>query len=48
MKGFSFLVFIALLPAFANAQAKPSYTQYVLNNYIITPGVTGIENYSAI
>jgi type IX secretion system PorP/SprF family membrane protein len=26
-------------------QAKPSYTQYVLNNYILNPGVTGIENY---
>lgn len=26
-------------------QAKPSYTQYVLNNYILNPAVTGIENY---
>ncbi|MDB5202781.1 MAG: rane protein [Ferruginibacter sp.] len=30
------------------AQAKPSYTQYVLNNYILNPGVTGIENYTDI
>jgi type IX secretion system PorP/SprF family membrane protein len=27
------------------AQAKPSYTQYVLNNYILNPAVAGIENY---
>jgi type IX secretion system PorP/SprF family membrane protein len=27
------------------SQAKPSYTQYVLNNYILNPAVTGIENY---
>ncbi|MBS1757366.1 MAG: type IX secretion system membrane protein PorP/SprF [Bacteroidetes bacterium] len=26
-------------------QAKPSSTQYVLNNYILNPAVTGIENY---
>lgn len=30
------------------AQAKPSYTQYVLNNYILNPAVTGIENYTDI
>jgi type IX secretion system PorP/SprF family membrane protein len=29
----------------AGAQAKPFYTQYVLNNYILNPAVTGIENY---
>lgn len=27
------------------AQQKPQYTQYILNNYIINPAVTGIENY---
>lgn len=30
------------------AQAKPFYTQYVLNNYILNPAVTGIENYTEI
>lgn len=48
MKGFSFLILIALVPALALAQAKPSYTQYVLNNYILNPAVTGIENYTDI
>jgi type IX secretion system PorP/SprF family membrane protein len=27
------------------AQQKPHYTQYVLNQYIINPALTGIENY---
>ncbi|MBC7652868.1 MAG: type IX secretion system membrane protein PorP/SprF [Oligoflexus sp.] len=26
-------------------QQKPQYTQYILNNYIINPAITGIENY---
>ena len=32
----------------ANAQAKPAYTQYVLNNYILNPALVGIENYTDI
>lgn len=32
----------------ANAQQKPIYTQYILNNYIINPAITGIENYTDI
>lgn len=32
----------------AISQAKPSYTQYVLNNYILNPAVTGIENYTDV
>ena len=28
-----------------NAQQKPHYTQYILNQYIINPAITGIENY---
>lgn len=48
MKGFYFLILIALLPALVSAQAKPSYTQYVLNNYILNPAVAGIENYTDI
>jgi type IX secretion system PorP/SprF family membrane protein len=27
------------------AQQKPEYTQYVLNNYILNPALSGIENY---
>jgi type IX secretion system PorP/SprF family membrane protein len=32
----------------AMAQAKPAYTQYVLNNYILNPAVSGIENYTDV
>ena len=30
------------------AQQKPHYTQYILNNYIINPAITGIENYTDV
>lgn len=28
------------------AQQRPQYTQYVFNNYLLNPAVTGIENYT--
>lgn len=31
-----------------SAQQKPHYTQYILNQYIINPAITGIENYTDI
>jgi len=34
-----------LFLAAAWAQQKPHYTQYILNQYIINPALTGIENY---
>src|SRR4030095_13388899 len=37
--GFSFTMLAAM------AQQKPHYTQYVLNQYIINPAISGIENY---
>jgi len=40
-----FLSFVSLL---VHAQQKPIYTQYVLNNYIINPAITGIENYTDV
>lgn len=30
------------------AQQKPYFTQYILNNYILNPAVTGIENYTDV
>ena len=30
----------------ATAQQKPYYTQYILNNYILNPALSGIENYT--
>ncbi|MET0392168.1 MAG: type IX secretion system membrane protein PorP/SprF [Chitinophagaceae bacterium] len=32
----------------AVAQQRPHYTQYILNNYIINPALTGIENYTDV
>ena len=32
----------------AAAQQQPHYTQYILNQYIINPALTGIENYTDI
>lgn len=29
-------------------QAKPAYTQYILNNYILNPALSGIENYTDV
>src|SRR5436190_19335939 len=31
-----------------NAQQKPHYTQYILNQYILNPAITGIENYTDV
>jgi len=41
---------LIIIPAFlcaclVNAQQRPHYTQYILNNYILNPAITGIENY---
>ena len=42
------LAMIVLLCASVSAQQKPHYTQYILNQYIINPALTGIENYTDI
>jgi len=31
-----------------NAQQQPQYTQYLINNYILNPALTGIENYTDV
>lgn len=38
-------VFIAVI---CFAQQRPQYTQYILNNYILNPALSGIENYTDI
>ena len=32
----------------AVAQQQPQYTQYLINNYILNPAITGIENYTDV
>ncbi len=48
MKKFFLIAASCLYTVFTMAQAKPFYTQYVLNNYILNPAVSGIENYTEI
>ncbi len=42
LSGLAFL----LCGSLAWCQQRPHYTQYVINNYIINPAITGIENYT--
>jgi type IX secretion system PorP/SprF family membrane protein len=44
---FTAIIFLALCSA-AGAQQKPHYTQYILNQYVINPAITGIENYTDV
>jgi len=41
------IIFVFIVQA-AIAQQKPQYTQYVFNNYLLNPAVTGIENYTDV
>lgn len=47
-KHFSLCLLSLLLAVVVNAQQRPHYTQYVLNNYILNPALSGIENYTDI
>ncbi|MFZ4058851.1 MAG: type IX secretion system membrane protein PorP/SprF [Ferruginibacter sp.] len=49
MKLFVFSVLaIFFLSTPCDAQQKPHYTQYILNQYILNPALSGIENYTDI
>ena len=37
-----------LIAVIAFAQQRPHYTQYILNNYILNPAISGIENYTDV
>jgi type IX secretion system PorP/SprF family membrane protein len=39
------LLMFMLSGATAVAQQRPHYTQYIMNNYIVNPAISGIENY---
>lgn len=45
MKNIFFILFLALLNLTALPQQKPQYTQYIFNNYLLNPAISGIENY---
>ena len=43
-----FIILFACISKVTEAQQRPYYTQYILNNYIINPAVAGIENYTDV
>jgi len=34
------------MPNFLKAQQRPQYTQYIFNNYLLNPALSGMENYT--
>ena len=44
----AFVVFAVFAMVNAGAQQRSHYTQYILNNYILNPALTGIENYTDV
>lgn len=39
---------LAVVLTTASAQQRPHYTQYILNNYVLNPALSGIENYTDV
>jgi type IX secretion system PorP/SprF family membrane protein len=48
MKKLVLLILGLPLVYFLSAQQQPHYTQYIINQYIINPALTGIENYADV
>jgi type IX secretion system PorP/SprF family membrane protein len=48
MKKLGMVLCAVLLLGAAKAQQQPQYTQYIINNYILNPAITGIENYTDV
>jgi type IX secretion system PorP/SprF family membrane protein len=48
MKKICFVIVGCFCSIIVLAQAKPFYSQYILNNYILNPAVAGIENYTDV
>lgn len=47
-KGFYLGILLTISWQCAFSQQKPQYTQYVFNNYLLNPAVSGIENYTDV
>ena len=43
-----FTVLWIMIAVQGSAQQRPHYTQYILNNYILNPALSGIENYTDV
>lgn len=39
------VIFLLSIPFWLFSQQRPQYTQYIFNNYLLNPALTGIENY---
>ncbi|HLK28491.1 MAG TPA: type IX secretion system membrane protein PorP/SprF [Puia sp.] len=48
MKKISIVIALLFFGSLLCAQQKPQYTQYMLNNYILNPALSGIESYTDI
>jgi type IX secretion system PorP/SprF family membrane protein len=48
MKKYSILLLFLISCLCVNAQQKPYYTQYLLNNYILNPAFAGMESYTDV
>jgi type IX secretion system PorP/SprF family membrane protein len=46
-KTLAFVIYLVMFQSVI-AQQRPQYTQYILNNYILNPALSGIENYTDI
>lgn len=40
------IITFILVPFFLTAQQRPQYTQYIMNQYILNPALSGIENHA--
>ncbi len=48
IKRFYILTIVFVFSITGKSQQRPHYTQYILNQYIINPAISGIENYTDI
>ncbi|RZM13424.1 MAG: type IX secretion system membrane protein PorP/SprF [Pedobacter sp.] len=47
-KHFLLMGLVLVVAEFASAQQRSHYTQYILNNYVLNPALSGIENYTDV
>ncbi|MGV3546004.1 MAG: type IX secretion system membrane protein PorP/SprF [Pedobacter sp.] len=47
-KSIYILIAVLLCSQILLAQQRPQYTQYILNNYLLNPALSGIENYTDV
>ncbi|MFI5453507.1 type IX secretion system membrane protein PorP/SprF [Pedobacter sp. UC225_61] len=45
-KSYYLIIFIIGISLSSFGQQRPQYTQYIFNNYLLNPALSGIENYT--